>query len=119
MKPQSCKAKGRNLQKTIEADIKRVFDQLSGNDVRSTSMGCSGEDILLSPLAESLFPFSVEAKCQERLNVWAAIDQAESNCPDHKTPLVVIKRNRCRPYAVLPWECFLNLQQMSANLSAE
>ena len=116
MRVQSCKAKGRNFQKVIEEDIKMAYsDRLSGNDVRSVSMGCGGEDILLSPLAEALFPYSIECKCQERLNVWAAVEQAVANCPAGRTPLVAIKRNRQKAYAVVPWGHFLRLQRVSNN----
>ena len=40
-------------------------------------MGDSGEDILLSPAARKLFPFSVECKNQEKLNIWSSLEQAE------------------------------------------
>lgn len=109
MRPDSCKAKGRLLQQKITADLKRAFPLLDGNDVRSTSMGCSGEDILMSPLAEQVFPYSVEAKNQERLNIWAAVDQAKANAPNGRTPIVVIKRNREQAHVLLPWQHFLDI----------
>ena len=62
MKPQSAKSKGRRFQQEIRDSIKQTFEFLRDNDVISTSMGCGGEDIVLSPLAESVFPFSVECK---------------------------------------------------------
>lgn len=110
MRPQSCKAKGRVLQQRIAADIMATFPTLSGNDVRSNPMGCNGEDIILSPSAERLFPYSIEAKNQERVNVWAALEQARQNCAPDRTPLVVLKRNREEPMAVIPWATLLALQ---------
>ena len=71
-------------------------------------MGDSGEDILLSPAARKLFPFSVECKNQEKLNIWSALDQAEQNSGEH-TPLVIFKRNRSKIYAVLEIEKLLEL----------
>jgi len=67
-----------------------------------------GEDIILSPSARKDVPYSFECKNVERLNLWDAIKQCESNCSD-RTPVVVIKRNRTNPYAVLPLEHFIDL----------
>jgi hypothetical protein len=115
MRPQSCKAKGRVLQNKIAADILRAFPRLRDNDVRSVSMGCNGEDIVLSPLAESIFPYSVEAKNQEKLNIWTSLKQARDNCPGSRTPLLVFKRNHETCYAAMPWDAFLRLQQSAAS----
>ena len=71
-------------------------------------MGDSGEDILLSPAARRLFPFSVECKNQEKLNIWSALEQREDNSNNH-IPLVVFKRNRSKTYAVLEFDSLLKL----------
>ena len=63
-------------------------------------MGDSGEDILLSPAARKLFPFSVECKNQEKLNIWSSLEQTETNAGKH-TPFLIFKRNRSKTYAVL------------------
>jgi hypothetical protein len=76
------------------------FNQLEEDDVRSITMGDSGEDILLSPAARKLFPFSVECKNQEKLNIWSSLEQTETNAGKH-TPLLIFKRNRSKTYAVL------------------
>lgn len=109
MKPQSAKAKGRRLQQTVRDRILETFPSLEPDDVRSASMGASGEDLLLSPAARRLFPFSVECKNQERLNIWTALTQAESNSRDGKTPLLVFTRNRAATYVALPFDVFLDL----------
>ena len=57
----------------------------------------NGEDVLLSPAARKLFPFSVECKNQEKLNIWSSLQQAEDNAGEH-IPLVVFKRNRSKTY---------------------
>ena len=69
MKTSSCKQKGRKLQQKVRDIILESFDNLREDDVRSTSMGAGGEDVLLSPAARDVFPFSVECKNQEKLNV--------------------------------------------------
>lgn len=109
MKTQSCKAKGRRLQQQIVQDLLQRFPELTDDDVRSTSMGANGEDILLSTSARRYIPFSFEAKNQERVNIWSAIEQAGTNAPRDADVAVVIKKNKTKPHVVLTWECFLRL----------
>jgi len=97
MKTRSAKNKGKRLQNDVRDLILETFQQLEPDDVRSTTMGDSGEDILLSPAARKLFPFAVECKNQERLNIWESLEQAETNAGQH-IPLVVFKRNRSKTY---------------------
>ena len=111
MKTQSCKAKGRRLQQLIVKDLLGIFPHLTEDDVRSTSMGAGGEDVLLSPLARRSVPYSIEAKNQERVNVWNALEQAKANAPSGTEPIVVIKKNGLKPHVFLPWEHFLQLLQ--------
>ena len=77
-------------------------------DIESRSMGAGGEDLIMSKAARNKFPFSVEAKNQERLNIWQAWDQANGNRGIYE-PLVVIKKNGVKPLVVLDAECFLDL----------
>ncbi len=108
MKPRSAKNKGKRLQNKVRDIILEKFDKLEPDDVRSITMGDSGEDILLSPAARRLFPFSVECKAQESLSIWYALEQAESNAGKH-IPLLVFKRNRSKTYAVLEFDKLLEL----------
>ena len=109
MKPRSAKNKGKRLQNKIRDLILEKFNsKLEPDDVRSITMGDSGEDILLSPAARRLFPFSVECMNQEKLNIWSALEQAEENSGDH-APLVIFKRNRTKTYAVLEFDKLLEL----------
>ena len=108
MKPRSAKNKGKRLQNKIRDLILEKFDILEPDDVRSITMGDSGEDILLSPAARKVFPFSVECKNQEKLNIWSALEQAEENSGNH-TPLDIFKRNRSKTYAVLEFNQLLEL----------
>ena len=100
MKSRSAKNKGKRLQNNVRDLILEKFNQLEEEDVRSITMGDSGEDILLSPAARKLFPFSVECKNQEKLNIWSSLEQTETNAGKH-TPLLIFKRNRSKTYAVL------------------
>lgn len=97
------------MQQQVAQDLLDAFPALEDNDVRSVSMGVSGEDIVLSPLAESMFPFSIECKNVEKLNVWNAIEQSGANATRGKTPIVVIKKNRTSPHVILSWVSFLKI----------
>jgi len=109
MKPRSAKNKGKRLQNKVRDLILEKFNsKLEQDDVRSITMGDSGEDILLSPAARRLFPFSVECKNQEKLNIWSSLEQAEGNSGNHP-PLVIFKRNRSKTYAVLEFDELLKL----------
>ena len=103
MKSRSAKNKGKRLQNKVRDLILEKFNTLEDDDVRSTTMGDSGEDVLLSPAARKLFPFSIECKNQEKLNIWSSLEQAENNSGSH-TPLLIFKRNRTKTYAVLEFE---------------
>ena len=108
MNVKSSKAKGRRLQNNLRDILRKVFPSLEDDDIKSQTMGMTGEDIVLSPAAKKAIPYSFECKNVERLNIWQAIEQAESNCED-RTPVVVIKRNRTNPYVVLDLNKFIKL----------
>ena len=71
-------------------------------------MGAAGEDLMLSPAARQLWPYSVAGKNPESLNVWAAWKQACANAGEHE-PLLIIKRNRAQPLAVVDAKHFVKL----------
>ena len=71
-------------------------------------MGAGGEDILLSHHARSHFPYSVECKNVERLNIWDAIKQAKDNCSEH-TPLVAFKKNYHEAWVAIPMDRFMEM----------
>ena len=108
MKTRSAKNKGKRLQNDVRDLILETFKELEPDDVRSTTMGDSGEDILLSPAARKLFPFAVECKNQERLNIWDSLSQAECNAGPH-IPLLVFKRNRSKTYVAMNIDYLMDL----------
>ena len=71
-------------------------------------MGASGEDIKMARAAREKFPFSIEAKNVEKLNVWQAYDQACENSGSYE-PIVVMKKNRKKPLVVIDAETFIKL----------
>lgn len=107
--PRSRKAKGREFQKEVRDMLLESFPALEPDDVKCALMGESGEDLKLSPAARKSIPYSIEAKRQERLNIWEALEQAESNAKDGTTPVVFFRRNRSKAFVVLPAEHFVEL----------
>ena len=109
MKTRSAKNKGKRLQNNVRDILLETFkEQLEEDDVKSTTMGESGEDIQLSPAARQLIPYAFECKNQEKLNIWSALEQAEAN-GEKGTPVLVFKRNRSKTYAVIEFKEFVDL----------
>jgi len=101
------KAKGRRLQQQFRTLLIEKLD-IDPEDVESRSMGSAGEDLIMSKAARNKFPFSIEAKNQESLNVWAAWDQAKKNSGIYE-PILVIKKNGVPPKVVVDADTFLDL----------
>jgi len=112
MRVSSAKSKGRRHQQDVCKKLLEVGNGLEPDDIRSASMGAYGEDILFSPAARRQFPFSIECKNVEKLSVWAAIDQARSNCDPNYTPAVVFTRNHEVPQVALPFDRFLEIYKV-------
>ena len=77
-------------------------------DIESRAMGSGGEDLIMSKAARHKFPYSIECKNQESLNIWKAWEQANGNKGLYE-PMVVIKKNGVRPLVVLDAENFLEM----------
>ena len=58
----TAKAKGRLGQNEIRDKILETFPELEPDDVKSTTMGDTGEDIQLSPAARKKIPITIEVK---------------------------------------------------------
>ena len=106
MLTRSAKNKGAILQKLVRDYILASFP-LNTWDVKSTTMGERGVDVQLSEKAREFFNFNIECKNVERLNLWASWEQACSR-PD-APPLLVVKRNKCKPLVVMDANDFFNL----------
>ncbi len=107
MKTSSAKAKGRKLQQWFAKTLVKYLN-LDPEDLESRPMGSQGEDIILGKNSREKFPYSIECKNVEKLNVWSAYEQATQNCKGYE-PLVVIKRNRSKVLVVVDAEVFVNL----------
>ena len=91
--PKSSKAKGRKLQNMVRDALRSAFPDLEEDDIKSQTMGMTGEDIVLSPAARKVIPYSFECKNVERLQFWSSVDQCEVNCKEGLSPILVVKKN--------------------------
>jgi hypothetical protein len=113
------------LQNWVRDQIIKLFPELV-NDIKSTPMGVTGTDIQLSPLAQGKIPLAIECKAQESVSIWAAYEQACEGAklenkkitkathvpnPILVEPVLILKRNRKAPLAVVDAEYFLQLMQ--------
>jgi hypothetical protein len=110
LKTSSLKAKGRRLSQLVKDKILENFPVLQSDDIIVQSSGVTGEDLVLSPKAREMFPFSIECKNQEKVNVWQSFEQCYKNAYQiNQTPLLVIARNRTEPLAVIELDDLLAL----------
>ena len=109
--PKTAKAKGRRLQQLVVKKLLLLLPGVQPDDIQSRSMGANGEDVMLSPYARSIFPYSVECKNQEKINLWKAWEQTQGNAEDYQ-PLLIVGKNNTKPLAVVDLDYFLNLQRL-------
>ena len=106
----SRKSKGALFQRHIrEALLEHFSEQLEPDDIKTAIMGESGMDIKLSPAAQRLFPFAVEAKRCEKISLRQWWRQARENSNEKLKPLVITKQNREEALVVLSLQDFLEL----------
>lgn len=113
MRASSAKAKGRRASVEVKELLHLYAPDLRPDDIIVTPSGVCGEDVLLSPAARALYPFTIECKNQEKLNIWDALKQAESHLKKRTeelcVPLLFFKRNRSKLFVALDAELFLKL----------
>ena len=109
MKTSSAKAKGRRLQQWVR-DLLIEKLEVHPEDIESRSMGAGGEDLIMSRSAREKFPYSIECKNQESLNIWKSYEQAQQNSGNYE-PIVVIKRNNVKPLVLVDADYFVELHK--------
>jgi len=108
--PRSRKQKGKSFQNRIRDDIISRLS-IDPGDIQSTGMGQAGCDLYLSPEARKWFPYAVECKNQEKVSLWSWWDQCVANASkEDLAPLLLIRRSRTEPLAVLRWKDLLGLR---------
>jgi hypothetical protein len=103
---QSSKAKGRAGCLAVQKLLLEAFPTLQPDDVYVKTGSAGGVDIHLSPAATELFPFGIEVKSVEALNIWAALVQASINADD-KPFIVFFKRANTPVFVALRADEFL------------
>ena len=109
MRTQSKKAKGRRLQQWVR-DLLIEKLEVHPEDIESRSMGAGGEDLIMSRSAREKFPYSIECKNQESLNIWKSYEQAQQNSGNYE-PIVIIKRNNVKPLVLVDADYFIQLHK--------
>ena len=109
MRTQSKKAKGRRLQQWV-SDLLIEKLEVHPEDIESRSMGAGGEDLIMSRSAREKFPYSIECKNQESLNIWKSYEQAQQNSGNYE-PIVVLKRNNVKPLVLVDADYFVELHK--------
>ena len=112
MRPQSAKAKGRLFQQWVRDQLIE-HREIHPEDIESRSMGAGGEDLIMARAARAKFPYSVECKNQEKVNVWKAYEQCDANSKDYE-PVVIIKKNNFKPLVVVDAEHFIKLHKQES-----
>ena len=117
MTPQGAKSKGRLHQQWVRDKILYHNPELTKDDVRSTSMGCGGEDIQLSSAARVMFPYQIECKSKASYSVYKDYDQAcgHGECE----PLLIIKANHKKPLAIMDANYFVSMIRTMKDLLEE
>jgi hypothetical protein len=96
----AAKAKGRGGQQEVRDKLLETFPEFEPDDIKSTTMGDTGEDIQLSPLARKTLPISIEVKRRKSgmKTEYDYIDQAGNH---GKGEPVVFYRSDRQPWIVM------------------
>lgn len=86
--------------------ILSTFPSLVKDDVKSTSMGAPGEDVLLSGIARSKFGYSIECKSRRGIAVYSWLEQRAG---ESYPPIVFAKANHKEPIVILYAKDFMKL----------
>ena len=111
MTPQSAKAKGRNLQQLVAKKLIESFPQFTELDIKSTSMGVTGEDVQLSQTAKDLLQIQIE--CKNRAKIAVFQDYAQAKTHGKSEPVVVLKQNHSKPLALIDLDYYISLLKRS------
>ena len=88
------KAKGRTGQQEVRDKLLETFPEFEPDDIKSTTMGDSGEDIQLSPAARKAMPITIEVKRRKSgfKTAYGYIDQASNHAKGE--PVVFYRSDR-------------------------
>jgi len=117
---QSGKALGRRFQKEVIEVLREHWPHLDDGDLDWQSMGSGGEDIILSPRAESEIPFSIECKVGNRPPWKSGFEQAKENAGEDRIPLYVRREKYDKErLCVIRLEDLLSLKERWSNTQSD
>lgn len=107
----SAKQKGRKLQQEACEMVSRItgIQYKSGEDglIESRGMGQNGVDVALRGEAREKFPYSIECKATESLNLLEAIQQAKENMYEGTDWLLIHDRKKMsEPVVIMSMSAF-------------
>lgn len=109
MTPSAAKNKGRRLCKEVRDLLLSRAPHLEAGDIEVTSSGATGRDLKLSPEALRTFPFAIECKNVEKIQIWESYEQACSHQKQKwEIPLLIFRRNGADPLVCLSLHEFLD-----------
>lgn len=110
MKRRSAKQKGKRAVFETRDLLLAHANHLTEEDIQKPIGSRKGADLVFSTKAKETYPFTVEVKNQERLNIWEALEQSETHCAETELkPLLVFRRNHSPLYVTLRFEDFLKM----------
>tara|TARA_R100000544_G_C2163769_1_gene28904 strand:- start:24 stop:368 length:345 start_codon:yes stop_codon:yes gene_type:complete len=96
----AAKAKGRGGQQEVRDKLLETFPEFEADDIKSTTMGDTGEDIQLSPLARKTLPISIEVK-RRKSGMKTAYDYIDQAGNHGKGEPVVFYRSDRQPWIIM------------------
>lgn len=112
IKVASRKAKGRELQYWVCRKIATLFNvefnqQDDNCPIHSREMGLNGKDIIVRGDIGEKFPYDIECKACEQLDLANWITQARDNTGKGRDWLLVVKNKKIgEPIVVMNWDAF-------------
>ena len=76
--------------------------------MKTQSAKAKGRRLIMARAARHKFPYSIECKNQESVNIWKSYEQAEQNSGGYE-PIVVLKRNNTKPLILVDADYFVRL----------
>lgn len=109
----SAKNKAVRAQNKVRDSIREDHPELDPMDITSAVMGQTGADILLTPAAKKVNPYSYEVKAHANGFTKAYHALAQANRRDKLMPVAVVTHDRCNPLAILDYDDLRTLQRLA------
>ena len=105
----AAKAKGRPGQNEIRDKLLEVFPEFEEDDIKSTTMGDTGEALQLSPAARKKLPITIEVK-RRKAGMKTAYDYMEQASKHGKgEPVVFFRADRKNWITMISLEHYMDL----------